>query len=390
MKILFVSAVLPYPLYSGGQVRIYNLLKQLSRSHKITLFSFIRSEEERTYESKLSFLASVHMVYRGRALTPRYLTKIFSKYPLLLETYNNEKMRQLLFTELKNNQYDLIHIEPYYVFPSIPDVSIPLVVAEHNIEHSVYEANAKTFPFSLVRPILAADARKVRVWEERVWKKATALVAVSEDDAKCIRSITNCKVSVVPNGVDIQSFPFVQHSFNMASPTFLFVGNFLWAPNKEALVTLLKNIWPAISKKFPTATLTIVGKQFPKSMESYVQKNVIVQQDLLNIHDAFISHDVLLAPMGIGGGTKFKILEAMASGTAVITTRAGYMGIQAKAGEHIVEANVTEDFVKAVTSLYANPQRTLVMTRAARLLVEKLYDWRVIAKSLDEVWRNQK
>ena len=390
MKILFVSAVLPYPLYSGGQVRIYNLLKQLCAGHEITLCAFIRNEEERGFAGKLSFLSSVHMVYRGRAMEPRYLMKVFGKYPLLLETYNNEGMRHLINEELKNNHYDLVHIEPFYVYPSVPESSIPFVVSEHNIEHAVYEANARTFPFALLRPVLAADAEKMRVWEERVWQKSSAVVAVSQDDAKRIRSVTSREVSVVPNGVDIKHFSFVQHAFDLRSPAFLFVGNFSWAPNQEAVSTLLKRIWPAISHKFPNAKLTVVGQQFPQSLRSCVTGKVTVCENVVDIRDVFRSCDVLLAPMGIGGGTKFKILEAMASGTAVVTTKAGYMGIQAVAGKHLVEAKDAGDFVKAISFLYAKTKNSSEMTQAARSLVEKLYDWRVIAGALDTVWRSQK
>jgi polysaccharide biosynthesis protein PslH len=388
MKILFISAVLPYPLYSGGQVRIYNLLKQLSEKHEITLCSFIRNEDERTYGDKLPFLSSVHMVYRGHAMEPRYLMKVFGNYPLLLETYNNEDMRRLIAEELKNNHYDLVHIEPFYVYPSVPQSSIPLVVSEHNIEYSVYEANAKVFSLVPLRPILAADAKKVRVWEERIWKKATAVIAVSGGDAQQIHTASGRTVSVVPNGVDTQLFSYAEHLFNVTSPTFLFVGNFSWAPNREAVSMLLKHIWPAISHKFPQAKLSIVGKQFPQSLRSCIKNNVVLFPDVVNIHDSFCTHDVLLAPMGIGGGTKFKILEAMASGTAIITTKAGYMGIQAVAGQHLLEANETKDFVQAVELLYTRPKNTMAMTRLARLLVEKKYDWRSIAIALDRVWRS--
>ena len=97
MKILFVSAVLPYPLHSGGQIRIYNLLKRLSRHHSTTLVSFIRSEEERAYEKELGFCTSVHMVMRGRAWQPKYyIGAIFSSYPFLLCTYDNRRMRETL------------------------------------------------------------------------------------------------------------------------------------------------------------------------------------------------------------------------------------------------------------------------------------------------------
>src|SRR5689334_15312091 len=98
MKILFVSAVFPYPLHSGGQIRIYNLLSKLGRKHEITLYSFIRSEEEKEYISELlPFCKRVVTIHRGRAWQASYITKtIVGPYPFLMETYHNNNMLKVL------------------------------------------------------------------------------------------------------------------------------------------------------------------------------------------------------------------------------------------------------------------------------------------------------
>src|SRR3989339_1286331 len=94
MNILFISAVFPYPLHSGGQIRIYNLLKRLSKKHSITLLSFIRSDKEKEYIKELSFLSHVETVYRGKALQLKYLFGAVGNYSWLLSSYNNSEMRQ--------------------------------------------------------------------------------------------------------------------------------------------------------------------------------------------------------------------------------------------------------------------------------------------------------
>ena len=201
MKILFVSAVLPYPIHSGGQIRIYNLLKRLGKTHEIHLFSFIRSKREKKYLSKLSFCKRVITVMRGRVWQPTYLLKtITSSYPLLWSSYHNVEMISLLSDEIVKGKYDLIHMEPGYVWPSIPETRIPVVVCEHNIEHTVYEAYVRQFPVSVLRPFLSLDVAKMATWEQRVWKKATKIVTVSESDRA---SIGQSNVAVVPNGVDL-------------------------------------------------------------------------------------------------------------------------------------------------------------------------------------------
>ena len=121
MNILFVSAVLPFPLHSGGQIRIYNILKRLSKRHRITLLSFIREEGERDLAKHLDFCQSVRMVMRGRAWQPKYVFgSVLGKYPLLLASYDNAAMRQAIRDTVLRDQIDLIHLEPFYVWPALP------------------------------------------------------------------------------------------------------------------------------------------------------------------------------------------------------------------------------------------------------------------------------
>src|SRR3990167_5264744 len=101
MKILFISALLPYPLHSGGAVRVYNLLKRLGVSHEITLATFLRNDKEREYVSKLPFCKKIETVMRGHAWQPGYVAKsIFSTYPLLFTSYQNKTMKQYIASEL--------------------------------------------------------------------------------------------------------------------------------------------------------------------------------------------------------------------------------------------------------------------------------------------------
>ncbi len=388
MNILFISAVLPYPLYSGGQVRIYNILKILAKDHHITLCSFIRDEHERTYARDLAFLSDVHMIYRGRAMQIAYLTKMFGSYPLLLTTYDNALMKKCIEDELSNKKYDLIHLEPFYVYPSVPESrSIPMVVSEHNIEYAVYKDFAKSYEYFFARPILSFDAKKIHRWEEIVWRKASSIVAVSDKDAKIISEVTKKKTSVVANGVDIHSFSYRKHVWDNHNAKFVFVGNFAWAPNAEAVRTLLRDIWPDINERMPGATLTIVGKGFPNSLRQIVGDHVRIREDVADIRTVYQESDVLVAPMGIGGGSKFKILEAMASGTAVVTTMVGSAGIDMYAGKHFWQAETKESFVHEIEGIFAHPRETTVITKNARTLVEKRYSWEQIAKALDAVWK---
>ena len=391
MNILFISAILPYPLYSGGQVRIYNLLKQLSKEHTITLFSFIRSNEEKKYVKELSFLKETRVFLRGKVWqVPYVLRALTSPLPLLMASYENRQMKQALVEEMKNNQYNLIHIEPFYVFPVLPsDCTLPLVVAEHNIEYEVYRSYVDQFRIPCMRPLLGVDVNKIRFQEEHVWQKAAKIIAVSDHDMSVIQKTSKKDiVSFVPNGVDTKEFRVSKKSFTDHTKRILFVGNFLWMPNVKAMETLIDDIWPVVKKVMPDATLTVVGKHLPSHLEKKVKIMGATYDPFVDdIREIYAASDVLLAPMTIAGGTKFKILEAMASGCIVITTKEGIEGIDANPDIHYYRVETPVDVVTALQHVYGNPKKSQQMAQTARKFIETQYDWNAIAKKQSLVWK---
>lgn len=372
MNILFVSAVLPYPLHSGGQIRIYNLLKRLSKRHKITLVSFIRNDDERAFRGNLNFCDDVHMIMRGRAWQPKYMMNALGKYPFLLATYDNAAMKNTLGDLLVKQRFDLVHLEPFYVWPSIPETRIPIIISEHNIEYNVYRRFTPWFA--------RLDTAKLAFWEHYVWNKAKTLTAVSEEDAAVIRKDVGDRVKVVPNGVDLTIFRYRKPRLT-DRPMMLFVGNFRWSPNREAADTLANDIWPQINKIRSGARLVMVGRDMPDTYRQFERKTD-------HIENIYRDADILVAPHRIAGGTKFKMLEAMATGLPLVTTKEGASGLLLKKEVHYLEAESTQEFVNQIQRLCDNMTLAQTIAKNARRHVETLFDWDEIAQKLEYVWKN--
>ena len=390
MKVLFISPLLPYPLYSGGQVRIYNLLRTLAKEHEVTLFSFVRDSQEKKYLSELSFLHKVHLVKRGSVWQLPYLFRAAtSSLPLLLASYENNHMKKAITEELRSASYDCIHIEPFYVCPSLPkNIKIPVVVGEHNIEYTVYDTYVKQFPFVPLRPIMRLDVKKIQEQEERMWKKAKSITAVSPGDVSVIEAVTKKKVTLVPNGVDTKHFVFHKREFSESTPSFLFVGNFLWMPNMKAVERLLFDIWPNVIKGMPEAKLHIVGQKLSVALqEKAAAMHVTYLDHVEDIREMYESSDILVAPMTIAGGTKFKMLEALASGCLVITTKEGMEGIDAISGVHYYQANATLEFLTTIRQVLGDQKKSQKISVEGRKLVEEKYDWESIGSVLSHVWK---
>lgn len=213
MKILLVSSFLPYPLFSGGQVRLYNIIKHLSKNHEVTLVCEKRSNQTTVdIEEVKKICKEVYVIDRKKQWSPSVIAQTaFSIYPFLMVGHTLLEMKARVTELLKKHTYDLIHVETFYVYQNIPETRIPVVLIEHNIEYSVYERFTKAAPKYLwpLLPLLYVDIAKMKYWEERFWEKATRLVAVSPLE----KDLMGKNTALVPNGVDTKNFQFPISNF---------------------------------------------------------------------------------------------------------------------------------------------------------------------------------
>ncbi len=391
MKILMLTSYLPYPLFSGGQIRTYNLLKNLAKNHQITLFSFIRQESETQYVEKLQpFCHKVKVFKRRPAWNWRnILLAGLTPFPfVMVSTYLSKSVRRAIAQELEGNRYDLIHAEPFYMMPNIPKTKIPILLVEQTIEYLVYQKFVENFKLFFLRPFMYWDVFKLKLWEEYYWRQASWLVAMSTEDKKIMSKATKRQnIDIVANGVDIDFFNQTQIK-RPAKPTILFVGNFKWLPNKDAAKFLTLKIWPLIKKQIPQAQLWIVGKNPTLEIQRLGRKkDVQVESKIEDIRDAFGRASVLLAPIRNGRGTKYKVLEAMASRLPVVATPLGIEGTGVINGKEALVAQGAEDLAQATIKILKNKKLGERLNQAAFTLVKNHYNWHLISDNLDRIYQ---
>ncbi|GDX61859.1 polysaccharide biosynthesis protein [Candidatus Levyibacteriota bacterium] len=387
MKILLVSSFLPYPLFSGGQVRLYNLIKQLSKKHNIILVCEKRSNQTEEDVNVIKKLCTdVIIVDRKRQWSfINILITIFSSHPFLMVGHNHYEMKKKIEKILLLNNFDLIHVETFYVMQNVPNTQLPMVLVEHNIEYLVYQRFVNQLT-PIIRFIFQIDVEKLRHWENFFWKKATKLVAVSETE---LNEMKIKDAVIVPNGVDIARYLY-QDNRNLKEKKVLYIGDFKWLENQDSAKFIITKIWPiikTISKE--KIILWIVGKNIPNYIRQISNDETIVFDE--NADDTvavFKNSSVLLAPIRVGGGTSFKILESMAMGVPVVTTPLGISGIKAKDNEHALVGESPEDLAKKVCMLLSDEKSFFTMTRKARNLIENEYNWENIAIKLEDVYKS--
>lgn len=386
-----LTPYLPYPLFSGGQTRSFNLIKNLAKHHDITLFSFIRTDEEKSYIKYLSPLCKKILVFKRRPAWGllNIIISAFTLYPFLVVIYLSRTLRSILLKELESQNYDLIHAETFYVMPNIPKTKIPTLLVEQTIEYQVYQHFVVNSAPIFLKPILWLDVLKVKFWESYFWKKSDKVVAVSEDDKIKMKKLVNSlDVEVVPNGVDSVSFSNVSKNIKKnKSPTILYVGNFKWLQNREAVEILIKKIWPILVKEIPDLRLWIVGRGID-NLRKLESEGIIFDETVTDIKTAYRKADVVLAPIRGPGGTRLKVLEAMASGCPVVTTPIGIEGIEATNRKDVLIGENEQELAKLTIKVLNDKKLRKELVEEGKKFVEKNYDWLKITEKLEKIYQD--
>lgn len=392
MKILMLTPYLPYPLFSGGQIRTYNLLKNLSKKHDITLFSLIKDDSERQYVKELEkYCKKVRVFKRSKKpFTVRNVLRAgFSLSPFLVIRNFVDEVVGEVEKELRSEKYDLIHAETFYMMPNIPATKIPILLVEQTIEYLGYLSYARSMKFWPVKPLLYVDIFKIRYWEERYWRLCSRLVVMSDNDRQFMLTTTKQvqTIDVVENGVDVEFFKQTRKTLPK-EPTVLFVGTFKWLPNIEAVKFLINNVWPLIKAKLPNAKLNIVGNSPTNDVLELAKKddNITVSGTVEDIRDAYATSHILVAPIFSGKGTRYKVLEALATGTPLIGTKLAVEGIKIIDGTHALIGNTAEELaMHAVEALENKTLRDRLSANGEKLVFEH-YSWDNISHKLDAIY----
>lgn len=381
----------PYPLVSGGQIRSYNLIKHLSKKHEITLFSFLRQDESDEYQEELKkYCRKVKIFRRSRAwasLTNILFTAV-SPYPYLVSLYYSwpVRIKKAIDSELKKEDYDLIHAETFYVMPNIPETQAPILLVEQTIEYLVYQHYTEELKFWPLKLPLYFDVLKLKFWERHFWQKADRVVAMSENDCQIMKQqVSSLQVDIVPNGVDVDFFSKVKRKKD-GQKTVLFVGNFNWLQNREAVEILVKKVWPVIKKSIKDVRLLIVGRNPTEEVRRLGDDNIIVRGDIDDIRKIYEAADVLLAPIRGGGGTRFKILEAMVAKVPVVSTSIGIKGLDVIDEEQALIRDTEEEMALATINLLDNKPKAKALAGKAHDFVIKNFGWKDIAEKLDRIY----
>lgn len=389
MKVLYLIPYSPANPVFGGALRIYHLLKHLCTYHDVTVAGFSTPQEELklldqfpALEGKTHFVAYPYTYKNARW---RLLQSVFSKHSNWYQLTKSKLFQQKLDWLFEEESFDIIQSE----FPVMAmfrfNSDAVKIIDSHNVEYDNFKRMAQVKnPFKKL--FYHLEAYKFYKEETAVCAQQDALLVTSARDISLFNETTpDVRKYLIPNGVDTTYFqPFkaapVRHSM-------VFVGMMKYVPNYNGIIWFLNEIFPKILEFIPDASITIVGKNPPDSILKRASKNIIVTGFVEDTRPYIEKSSVYVVPLRMGGGTRLKIMEALAVKKPIVSTSIGCEGIDVQNGKSIMIGDTPDKFAARVIELFSNPERVAGLTDEGYALVNDKYRWESIGLQMNRAYQ---
>jgi glycosyltransferase involved in cell wall biosynthesis len=367
MRILFLTAHLPFPPASGGRRREFELLSRLGKKFEVHLCSLTTDLQIDTENAKelQGFCQSVSLFKAHEIPQNKYACR----YPWLMRRYYSDQAIIQISQMLAEKKFDIVHVEGYYLMQLVRCKSgVHVLLVEHNMEYTLNLQRMLLSPSLVEAQFYWQEYYYTLYWERYYWRRATKIIAITSDDEASIRRLEpDVDVILIPNGTDHDFGVEKSNKQEMSNdctlldssvdqvvrqdiPSILFVGNFLYYPNIDAALYFCKDIFPLILKEVPNAILFIVGNSPPPEIQAlgaHNKSNVVITGYVSSLYSFYKSAKVVVCPLRIGGGIKVKILEAVRAGKAIVSTSVGAQGLNID-NEFLCIADKVSDFADYV------------------------------------------
>ncbi len=386
-RLLFVTSRVPYPPVEGHQLRAWHLLRAASSAHDVTLLSLRRSEDPMTPAPELAeLLCDLHLVDLPNLKHPSQLIMLGLRYlvtgrPLLDLRYTPPELRRA-FDRLVGHA-DLVHLDILALaglMDHIPSTT-PVILNEHNVESRLAKARVDIEQGRAGRWLRRLQARGLEEFEQKACNRASRVLTCSGDDQQRLAELSpKAKLTVIPNGVDLERFQPGDPATERAG-SLVFVGQMGWFPNRDGIEFFLRDI---LTRMAPRSELLfqVIGRhgkvKAPVEWADRVRFLGFVDDPRPLIQNSA----VYIVPLRAGSGTRLKLLEAMALGKAIVSTRVGAEGIGLIDDQSACLADTPQEFAHKVDQLLDDPHLRQRLGQAARKLAERDYGWQAIGERL--------
>ena len=406
MKLLFLTPQAPYPPHKGTTIRTYNLLAGLAERHTIDLLTF---GDATVSSPPLNALCRrIHALPApARSVTRRALTTLFSPWPDMALRLWSPAFAGSLQGWLRDGDYDVLQVEGVEMArygllarrsprPRAKRGGMGrarLVFDDHNAEwllqKRTYEAERQLNGWNLGAAYSLIQAWKLRRFERTACRAADRVIAVSDADAAAIHQLDPAlPVTVVTNGVDTAHYTFgAVEPAHFEFPALVFSGTMDFRPNVDAVLWFAERVLPRVRAAAAEAKFIVVGQRPHARLNTLRGRgDVIITGAVDDVRPYLAGASVYVVPLRMGGGTRLKVLEAMAMSAPIVSTSMGVDGFEVQNGREVMIADEPDRFAAEVVHVIGDARKRQALGVQGRRFVESSYDWSAIVPRLEQVY----
>jgi len=389
LRAAYLSNQLPYPPHSGGQLRAWEWLRRLSEHVEMHFFA-VTDHFSRDASWCDVVLRHARSVVLAEAV-PEPADAPPPGVPDRLWRYRCPAMRDTIATHLRNVSLDVIHVEGFFLMRHVPtEPRAAIMLFADNVEHDLERQRGSVLDAGAAAS--GSRWRAVRDEELAAWQRAHLCGAVSHEDVEHMqRLVPGLAVRQVAPGCDHMGA--LRRSTGPPepgrSPRALFVGNYDWAPSRDAAQFLLDEVWPLVSAAVPGAELVLAGAGSSDALSRAASgvPAVTVTGPLESLAPVLEAASVMVCPLRFGSGVKSKVLEALWAGCPIVSTPVGLQGLPPEVREAIVVAETGPDLARETASLLRSADRRSEASARVRQVRALLPTWQESTSKILDVWK---
>ncbi len=398
MRLLFLAPVVPWPLTQGRNLRNFHLLRILAERHEVELLcgSFDAGQSDLPPEVAALVEFGEVVAWPERPLATRLLD-MGRSMPDIWQAYASETLVDCVLARHATKPFDCVHVAGFEMMGTWNRVRhrlaarIPYVLDEHNIEYSLRESmqadealSVADVPYRIYNHL---QTRRTRHHETGAWQRAWHVSTVSpEDRNQVLEHVPAHRVSLVPNCLDIRALPQVERN-SVRPHSLLFMGKMDYRPNVAGVTWFCREAMPMLRERFPDASFTILGRDPSAHVRALNDMPGVTVTGFVESLVPYLEQAAtFIVPLFQGGGTRFKVLEALAAGIPLVSTNQGIAGLPLENGMHCLLADNPNDLVTAIARTWTEPDPAWSRVANGKRLVETRFDWSAIAPALESIY----
>lgn len=391
MHVLFLTPELPHPAHSGGTIKTASVLDYLKRRHDVHVLCFRRHPLTEAQAKWCANSQEVETLPLNRGRTPLNLARSYlRRLPLSVERNRSARMMELVAERLRERAYDAMFVDNWLMAQYLPEGFAGLTLLhEHNAEYVMWHRQAEREGNPLLRALIALEYRRVRRYEASILPRFDAVFAVSEADRQALIELGARpeRLRLLPNLPDPALLERPTLTYAATEPLILYFGTLSWQPNLQGIAYLLRTVWPLVRQRLPETRLVIAGKGAPAWLLRLGRRTAGVEflGPVTDAEPLYRRARVFVEASRSGGGTRLKVLNALARGLPVVTSPEGAEGLEVVDTEHLFVSASPESMAEAVVRLMVDPELWRALSENGRTFIRSRYLVETAYRALDEV-----